>query len=133
LAKKIEAGAQFIQTQCIYNLSRFREWLRMAREEGLTKKTYILGGVTPLKSARMAKYMAENVAGMDIPDEVIKRLEGVSKKKAAAEGIKICLETIVELRREEGVSGVHIMAIESEGKVGEIVGTAGLLPRPEAA
>ncbi len=133
LAKKIEAGAQFVQTQCIYNLPRFREWLKMAREESLTEKAYILGGITPLKSARMAKYIAEKVAGMDIPDEVIKRLEGVSREKAAAEGIKICLETIAELRKEKGVSGVHIMAIESEGKVGEIVEAAGLLPRPQAA
>ena len=133
LAKKIEAGAQFVQTQCIYNMQRFKEWLRLAREEGLTSKAYILGGITPLKSARMAKYMAANVAGMDIPDEVIKRLEGVPREKAAAEGIKICLETIAELRREEGVSGVHIMAIEDEAKVGRIVEAAGLMPRPEAA
>jgi len=132
LAKKIEAGAQFIQTQCIYNMPRFREWLRMAREEGLTEKAYVLGGITPLKSARMAKYMAANVAGMDIPDEVIRRLEGVPKEKAAAEGIKICLETIAELRQEKGVSGVHIMAIENEAKVGGIVEAAGLMPRPKA-
>ncbi len=133
LAKKIEAGAQYIQTQCIYNLPRFKEWLKMAHEEGLTEKAYILGGVTPLKSARMAKYMAANVAGMDIPDEVIRRMEGVPREKAAAEGIKICLETIAELRNAKGVSGVHIMAIENEGKVGEIVESAGLIPRPEAA
>ncbi|MFC1865120.1 methylenetetrahydrofolate reductase [Chloroflexota bacterium] len=133
LAKKIEAGAQFVQTQCIYNMSRFKEWLRLAREEGLTSKAYILGGITPLKSARMAKYMAANVAGMDIPHEVIKRLEGVPREKTAAEGIKICLETIAELRREEGVSGVHIMAIEDEAKVSQIVEAAGLMPRPEAA
>ena len=81
----------------------------------------------------MAKYMAANVAGMDIPDEVIKRLEGVPKEKAAAEGIKICLETIAELCREDGVSGVHIMAIENEARVGQIVEAAGLMPRPKAA
>ena len=132
LAKKIEAGAEFIQTQCIYNLERFQEWLRLAREEGLTEKVYILAGVTPLKSARMAEYMASGVAGMDIPETIIERLRGAPKGQAAAEGIKICLETIAELRQLEGVHGVHIMAIENEGKVGEIVEAAGLLPRPGA-
>jgi methylenetetrahydrofolate reductase (NADPH) len=131
LAKKIEAGADFIQTQCIYNTERFKEWLRLAREEGLTEKVYILGGVTPLKSARMAEYMAANVAGMDIPEAVIKRLAGAPKGQADAEGIRICVETIAELRQLEGVHGVHIMAIENEGKVGEVVEAAGLLPRPK--
>ena len=133
LAKKIEAGARFIQTQCIYNLPRFREWLKMAREEGLTERVHILGGVTPLKSAGMAKYMAKNVAGMDIPEDVIQRLKGVPKDKVAEEGLKICLETIAELRRLDGVHGVHIMAIENEAAVSGIVGAAGLLPRPEPA
>jgi methylenetetrahydrofolate reductase (NADPH) len=130
LAKKIDAGAEFIQTQSVYNLERFKEWLRIAREEGLTERVYILAGVIPLKSANAAKYMATKVAGMDIPDEVITRIAGVPKSQAAAEGMKICLETIQELRGLEGVHGIHIMAIESEDKVGEIVEEAGLLPRP---
>ncbi len=131
LAKKIAAGAEFIQTQCIYNLDRFEKWLNMARDKGLTKKTCILGGVTPLKSAGMARYMKKKVAGMDVPDEVIKRMEGVPAKKQAEEGIKICVETIQRLKEMPGVQGVHIMAIEWEEKVGEIVERAGLLPRPE--
>ena len=126
LAKKIDAGADFIQTQCVYNMDRFREWMRLAREEGLTEKVYILAGVTPMKSAAMARFMAKKVAGMDIPAPVIKRMAGVPKKKAADEGVKICLETIAELREIEGVRGVHIMAIEWEEKVGEIVEAAGL-------
>jgi methylenetetrahydrofolate reductase (NADPH) len=126
LAKKIDAGADFIQTQCIYNLDRFKEWMRLAREEGLTEKAYILAGVTPLKSAGMAKFMANRVAGMDIPDATIKRMASVPKEKAAAQGIEICLETIAELRTIEGVSGIHIMAIEWEEKVAEIVKKAGL-------
>ncbi len=126
LAKKIDAGADFIQTQCVYNMDRFREWMRLAREEGLTEKVYILAGVTPMKSAGMARFMANKVAGMDIPAPVINRMAGVPKKKAADEGIKICLETIAELREIEGVRGVHIMAIEWEEKVGEIVEAAGL-------
>jgi methylenetetrahydrofolate reductase (NADPH) len=131
LAKKIDAGADFIQTQCVYNLSRFKEWMRLLREEGLAEKVFILAGVTPLKSAGMAKYMASKVAGMDIPDSLVKRLAGVPKEKAQAEGMKICLETISELRQVNGVRGVHIMAIESEEKVSEIVTAAGLTPRPE--
>jgi len=130
LAKKIDAGADFIQTQCIYNMDRFKEWMKMAREEGLTEKVHILGGVTPLKSAGMAKFMNNKVAGMDVPEAVINRIAGVPKEKAVEEGIKICLETISELRDIEGVHGVHIMAIEWEDIVGEIVESAGLTPRP---
>ena len=130
LAKKIDAGADFIQTQCVYNIERFKEWMRLAREEGLTEKVQILAGITPLKSAGMAKYMSKKVAGMDVPEVIIKRMAGVSKEKAIEEGLKICLETIAELREIEGVRGVHIMAIEWEEIVGKIVESAGLLPRP---
>jgi methylenetetrahydrofolate reductase (NADPH) len=126
LAKKIGAGADFIQTQCVYNRERFKEWIRLAREEGLTEKVYILAGVTPLKSAGMARYMNSKVAGMDVPEAVIQRMAGVPKQEAAQEGIKICLETIAELRETKGVHGVHIMAIEWEQAVGEIVSAAGL-------
>ncbi len=130
LAKKIAAGAQYIQTQCIYNLEKFEKWLGMARDKGLTEKAYILGGVTPLKSAGMAKYMNNKVAGMDVPEEIIKRMEGVAKDKQKEEGIKICVETIQKLKEMDGVKGVHIMAIEWEEAVGEIAEKAGLLPRP---
>ena len=126
LAKKIDAGADFIQTQCIYNMDRFKEWIRLSREEGLTEKVYILGGGTPLRSAGQARYMKNKVAGMDIPDAIISRMDGVDKKSQAEEGIRICLETIRELRELKGVSGVHIMAIEWEEAVGQIVQQAGL-------
>ena len=132
LAKKILAGAEFIQTQCIYNLERFETWLTMARDRGLTEKASILGGVTPLKSAGMAKYMKNRVAGMDVPDDIIKRMEGTGKEKQREEGIRICVETIQRLKELEGVKGVHVMAIEWEEVVGEIVERAGLLPRPAA-
>ena len=130
LAKKIAAGADFIQTQCIYNIEKFEKWLGMARGRGLTERAYILGGVTPLKSAGMAKYMNNKVAGMDVPEEIIKRMEGVAKDKQKEEGIKICVETIQKIKEMDGVKGVHIMAIEWEEGVGEIVEKAGLLPRP---
>jgi methylenetetrahydrofolate reductase (NADPH) len=130
LAKKIKAGAEFIQTQCIYNLRRFDEWMSMVRDSGLHQRAYILGGVTPLKSARMAKYMKEKVAGMDIPDDVIKRISSVPPKAQREEGLKIAAETIEALRSMEGVRGVHIMAIEWEEAVPQLVELSGLHPRP---
>jgi methylenetetrahydrofolate reductase (NADPH) len=130
LAKKIAAGAEFIQTQCIYNLDKFENWLRQARDRGLHQKTFILAGVTPFKSAGMAKYMKNRVPGMDVPDEVVKRMSGVPKEKQPEEGINICVETIQRLKEVEGVRGFHIMAIEWEEKVPEIVERSGLYPRP---
>ncbi len=131
LAKKVAAGAEFIQTQCIYNLDRFEEWMRQLRERELHKKVYILAGVTPLKSAGMAKYMKNRVPGMDVPDEVVKRMSGIPKDKQPREGIKICIETIQRLKECEGVAGFHIMAIEWEEIVPEIVERSGLYPRPK--
>jgi methylenetetrahydrofolate reductase (NADPH) len=130
LAKKIAAGAEFIQTQCIYNLDKFENWLKQARDRGLHQKTFILAGVTPFKSAGMAKYMKNRVPGMDVPDEVVKRMSGVPKEKQPEEGINICVETIQRLKEVEGVRGFHIMAIEWEEKVPEIVERSGLYPRP---
>ena len=130
LAKKIEAGADFIQTQCIYNMERFREWVKQANDMGLTEKVYILAGVTPMKALGMARYMKNNVPGMDVPDWVINRLKGVEKKKQAEEGIAICCEQIEEFKEMKGIAGVHVMAIEWEKRVPEIVEKAKLLPRP---
>ena len=131
LAKKIAAGAQFIQTQCIYNMDKMREWVRRANDMGLTEKTYIIAGITPMKSVGMAKYMKNKVPGMDVPDDVIKRLQGAGKGKVADEGIKIACEQIQEFKEMKGVAGVHLMAIEWEHKVPEIAEKAGMLPRPE--
>lgn len=131
LAKKISAGAEFIQTQCVYDLPRFKEWMRLAHEKGLTEKVHILAGITPLKSARMAKYMATKVSGIMIPEAMIKRMEGTPKEKGAEVGMKICLETIQELTEIKGLHGIHIMAIEWEERVPEIVKAADLYPRPQ--
>ncbi len=131
LAKKVKAGVDFIQTQCIYNLDKFEKWMEGVRNRGLHEQVYILAGITPMKSVGMARYMKHKVPGMDVPDEVVKRLGGVPKDKQADEGIKICLETIARLKNVEGVRGFHLMAIEWEQKVPEIVERAGLLPRPE--
>lgn len=131
LATKVDAGAEFIQTQCIFNLSRFKEWMGFVRDYGLTDKVYILGGITPLKSVRMAEYMAKNVAGMDLPEELISRMKAVPAKEQRQEGIKIAVETIQALREIDGVRGVHIMAIEWEDAVPQIVEEAKLFPRPQ--
>ena len=131
LAKKAAAGVDFIQTQCIYNMDKFREWMKGVVDRGLHEKVKILAGVTPMKSVGMARYMKKSVPGMDVPDEVIKRLQGAGKGNAATEGIKFCVEQIQELKEMEGIAGVHIMAIEWEEKVPEMVKAAGLYPRPE--
>jgi len=131
LAKKISAGVDFIQTQCIYNMEKFREFVKRANDMGLLEKVYLLAGVTPMKSVGMAKYMKSKVPGMDVPDEIIKRLQGAEKGKVAEEGIKIACEQIEEFKELKGIAGVHLMAIEWEHMVPEIAERAGVLPRPE--
>ena len=131
LAKKIDAGADFIQTQCIYNMKKFRDWLKQANDMGLTEQVYILAGITPMKSVGMARYMKNNVPGMDVPERVIARLQGAGKGKTAEEGIKIACEQIEELKTMTGVAGIHLMAIEWEHMVPEIAERAGMLPRPQ--
>lgn len=130
LAKKVAAGAQFIQTQCIYNMEKFKLWMKMLVDRGLHEKVAILAGMTPMKTVGMAKYMKNRVPGIDVPDQIVKRMAGVPKDKQAEEGIKLCVEQIQELKEVEGVRGFHIMAIEWEQKVPEIVERAGLYPRP---
>jgi methylenetetrahydrofolate reductase (NADPH) len=131
LIKKVDAGAEFIQTQCIFNINRFRKWIELAKDQGLDNKVYILGGITPLKSARMAEYMAKQVAGMEVPEEIIRRMKSVPAKDQRQEGVRIAVETIQALREIDGVHGVHIMAIEWEEIVPQIVQEANLFPRPK--
>jgi len=129
LAKKIAAGAQFIQTQCVFNLDKFAEFMKGVQDRGLDEKTYILAGITPVKSLPMVEYMATKVAGMDVPQALIDRIKGVEKKSQKKEGIKIAVETIERLKEIKGVRGVHIMAIEWEEAVPEIVQQAKLKAR----
>jgi len=126
LAKKVAAGVDFIQTQCIFNIDKFEEWMKQVVDRGLDEKVAILAGITPMKSLGMAKYMKEKVPGMDIPDAVIDRLAGVDKAKQADEGIKMAIEQIQRLKECKGIKGFHIMAIEWEEKVPELVKGAGL-------
>jgi len=128
LGKKIANGADFVQTQIIYNVDKFAKFMEMARDLGLHENAYILAGITPPKSLGMARYMKNFVPGMDVTDEVIKRMQGAKNKQQ--EGINIAVDIIHQVKEMKGVAGVHVMAIEWEEAVEEIVEKAGLLPRP---
>jgi 5,10-methylenetetrahydrofolate reductase len=128
LQKKVEAGAQFVQTQCVLEMKRFRQFMDLINERGLTDRAAVLAGVMPIKSGRMARYIQKNVAGMMVPDELCERLEAAADLRE--EAINIVVEQIAELREIPGVKGVHIMAVAWEEVVPEIVRRAGLYPRP---
>ena len=132
LAKKIAAGAQFVQTQYCYDLVRFESYMARIREMGLHKRCFILAGVGPLVSARAARWLRNNVPGVHVPDAIIERLECADGQ--AAEGKDICIEMIQKLREIEGVAGVHVMAYRQEELVSEIITASGVLHgrRPEA-
>ncbi|MCK4959720.1 MAG: methylenetetrahydrofolate reductase [Planctomycetes bacterium] len=129
LAKKIEAGADFIQTQAVYDIKRFAEAMRRAEDMGLTEKTAILPGIIIPRSAGMLKYMNNNVPGIEVPDEMIKRMKDAADPKA--EGIKITLELVDAVKNLSGVKGLHLQAIEAEGLLPDVIKDAGLLPRPK--
>jgi len=129
LQKKVQAGADFVQTQCVLEMNRFKQFMHMINDRGLTDKIAVLAGVMPIKSGKMARYMQKNVAGMMVPDEICERLEGAADPKE--EAINIVVEQIEELRGIPGIKGVHIMAVAWEEIVPEIVRRAGLYPRPE--
>lgn len=126
LAKKVEAGVQFIQTQPVFDMEQFMKWMKAVRERGLHKKIHILAGVMPVKSHKVQNYMNKNVPGIKIPEEPINRMKEAENPKE--EGIRICVETIEKLKQVDGVHGVHIMAVEWEEVVPEIVKKAGLTP-----
>jgi methylenetetrahydrofolate reductase (NADPH) len=131
LAKKVAAGADFIQTQLIYNVDRFREYMKRVVDMGLHEKTAILAGIGPVRSMRAAEFMRDEIAGMDVPDYVIKRLKGLDKEKAAQEGVNLCVEIGEEVSQIEGVRGVHIMAVAWHSILPELVTRLGLYPRPD--
>ena len=125
LAKKVAAGAQFVQTQYCFDMEIFRRFMQRVRDAGTHEKVFILAGVGPLASARSAEWIRSNVPGVHIPDAVIKRLQGAEDQKK--EGVKICVDMISELQEIEGVHGVHIMAFRQEHRVAEIVERSGAL------
>ena len=128
LAKKVKAGADFIQTQAVYDIAKFTRWMEMVAERGLDKQVHILAGVIPIRSAGMARYMRDYVSGVSVPDSVVARMEQAVNAKE--EGARIALEIIEQLKEIPGLHGIHIMAVGWEDIVPEIVAKAGLLPRP---
>jgi methylenetetrahydrofolate reductase (NADH) len=127
LRKKIDAGAEFIQTQSIYNVEKFSRWMDDVRSQELDKKVHILAGITPLKSVKMAERMKFHVPGTDIPDAVYQRIQQASDP--AKEGYAIALETIRELKNLSGVHGIHITALFWEEIIPALVKDAGLNTR----
>ena len=125
LAKKVAAGAQFIQTQYCYDMPVLERFMAKVRELGLQEKCFILVGVGPLASARAARWMRSNVPGIHVPDPVIERLEGAKDQKL--EGKKICIELIQQIRDIKGVAGVHVMAYRQEELVSEIITASGIM------
>ncbi len=133
MAKKIQAGADFFQTQYCFDVPRMQAFMSQVRDMGLHEKSFILAGVGPLRSFRAASFIRNNVPGVHIPDSVMERLEKTPKKKQEEEGKRICIEIIEEMRKIEGVHGVHIMAYRQEETVSEIVERVGLFPRQPIA
>ncbi len=125
LAKKIAAGAQFIQMQYVFDVPQLKQFMAKSRDLGLLEKIFILPGVGPLASARTALWIRNNVPGIHIPDSLIKRLEGAKAPKQ--EGQKICVELIQQIREIEGISGVHVMAYRQEESVADIIQQSGVL------
>ncbi len=125
LAKKVAAGAQFVQTQYCFDIDRLKDYMAKVCDLGLHEKVYILPGVGPLASAKSAEWIRNNVAGVHIPDSVIKRLAGAEDQKQ--EGVNMCIEMVQQIRQIAGVSGVHLMAYKQEHRVAEIVEKTGVL------
>ena len=128
LAKKVKAGADFIQTQAVYDVPKFARWMEMICDRGLDEQVHILAGIIPIRSAGMARYMRDYVSGVSVPDELVTRMEEAADAKV--EGVNIGIELIEQMKDIPGVHGVHIMAVGWEDIVPEIVEKTGLLPRP---
>jgi methylenetetrahydrofolate reductase (NADPH) len=132
LAKKVEAGADFIQTQYVFDIEMFRVFMARVRDLGLHERVYILAGVGPLKSPKAAEFMRTRVPGVVIPDSLIDRMKKTPRERWQAEGMNICVELIQQVREIPGVAGVHVMAYRQEHVVNEIIHRAGLFPRVSA-
>jgi len=131
LRDKVTAGADFVQTQPIYNIEEFKKWMELLREEGLHKEVKILAGITPVTSLAAARYMKTKIPDVDIPEMIIDRLKKArNKEEVAEEGLTIAVEIIKQLKQIEGVAGVHIMTLQREELIPKICKAAGLYPRP---
>jgi methylenetetrahydrofolate reductase (NADPH) len=128
LRKKVSAGADFIQTQAVFDVASFRDWMELVRGQGLHERTHILASVLPIKSVKMAHHIREGIPGLRVPAELVERIEKAPDAKEI--GAKICVELIEKIRAVPGVHGIHIMAVAWEEAVPRIVKDAGLWPRP---
>jgi methylenetetrahydrofolate reductase (NADPH) len=133
LGKKIEAGAEFIQTQICFNLPVMRLFMARAGDLGLLDGVPILGGVFVLRSAKAARYLRDSVPGIDLPDAIVERMDGVPPERQAEEGVRIAIEILHRLREIPGIRGVHLMAIKNEAGLLRVIEEAGLYPRPSRA
>lgn len=133
LGKKVAAGAQFFQTQYIFDVAAFAAWMQDVRDLGLDRRCSILAGVGPVRSLRALEHMRKDVPGMYIPDDVVRRLRGVPEDRVAEEGLALCAELVQQVRAIPGVAGVHVMAFGWEESVPEILERAGIGKRPAAA
>jgi methylenetetrahydrofolate reductase (NADPH) len=131
LGTKIEAGAEFVQTQICFNLDAMRVFMARCGELGLLEHVWVLAGVFIPTSARGTRYLRDQVPGVDVPDRVIERMESVPRAEEREEGIRIALEIVQAVREIPGVSGIHLMTINHEEAIPRVVEAAGLLPRPE--
>jgi methylenetetrahydrofolate reductase (NADPH) len=130
LGKKIEAGAEFIQTQIVFNLPRFRTFMARVGELGLLDHVFVIAGIFIPRSAGSARYLRDQVPGIDVPEEIVTRMEAAPKDRQAEEGLQICLELVEQVRGIAGVSGVHLMSIGQEQAILRLIRESGLLPRP---
>ncbi len=130
LGKKIEAGAEFFQTQICFNVDKLRVFMARVDELGLLERTYVLVGVFVPRSARGVQYLRDMVPGIDVPDPVIERIEAAPPERQAEEGIRMALEIVEQVRQMQGVAGVHLMSIKGDEAILRVVEEAGLLPRP---
>jgi len=130
LERKADAGADFVQTQIVYDVDAFGEWADGARERGVFERMFVLAGVAPPRGPRSARYVREHLPGVVVPDGVIERLESAGPEEAATEGVRLTIEIVERLRKVEGVAGVHVMGLGKEDSVRRVIDGAGLLPRP---
>ncbi len=130
LGKKIEAGAEFVQTQICFNLDAMRLFLARAGDLGLLEQVWILAGVFVPRSARAVRYLRDQVPGIDVPEDVVERMETTAPERQWDEGVAIALEIIEQIREIPGIDGIHLMSIKNEEAIVRVVEEAGFLPRP---
>ncbi|PZS02946.1 MAG: 5,10-methylenetetrahydrofolate reductase [Pseudonocardiales bacterium] len=129
LGKKVAVGAQFVQTQFVFDVAGFADWMKQVRDLGLHERCGILAGVGPLRSLRALQHVSNDVPGVYVPDDVGRRLRAVPEDRIADAGVDLCVETIQQIREIPGVAGVHVMAFGYERGIPEILERAGVGPR----